>query len=154
MWLGLGLAYTCGLSRHKQTGRKRSQSGQLCVHERKSSDLDWAPLAHGIESNMKTEMWIVSTLVISLSVFVDVQNASACLGRIFNPVTDVDWMGVFPIKIGGITVASFGGEDTETVGTSPICFCSDRPPPLNVLPGIPVSFWRKGGQRTISPYRY
>ena len=69
------------------------------------------------------------------------QNASACPGRIFNPITDVDWMGVFPIKIGGITVASFGQEDTDTVNPYPICFCEDRPPPLNLVPGIPVSFW-------------
>jgi conjugal transfer pilus assembly protein TraU len=78
---------------------------------------------------------------ISLLLMTVAGGAWACPGRVFNPVTDVDWMGVFPIKIGGITVASFDAEDTETVGTSPICFCSDRPPPLNALPGIPVSFW-------------
>ncbi len=38
---------------------------------------------------------------------------SACPGRIFNPITDVDWRGVFPIKIGGVMVASFEQEDTE-----------------------------------------
>jgi conjugal transfer pilus assembly protein TraU len=40
--------------------------------------------------------------------FAGINDASACPGRIFNPITDVDWMGVFPIKIGGVTVASFG----------------------------------------------
>jgi conjugal transfer pilus assembly protein TraU len=85
--------------------------------------------------------WIFAAFVISLLLFAEINDASACPGRIFNPITDVDWMGVFPIKIGGVTVASFGQEDTETLSKSPICFCEDRPPPLNAIPGIPVSFW-------------
>src|SRR5574337_373542 len=81
--------------------------------------------------------WLIITLLISLSLWTGAQVASACPGRIFNPIMDVDWMGVFPIKIGGVTVASFGQEDTDTVGVNPICLCSDPLPRI----GIPVSFW-------------
>lgn len=84
--------------------------------------------------------WIV-TVLLSQTFLVPGESIAACTGRIFNPITDVDWMGVFPIKIGGVTVAGFGQEDTDTVNISPICFCADRPPPLNAVPGIPVSFW-------------
>lgn len=90
---------------------------------------------------MRRNRWVIVTFIFTLLLFAAVPDASACPGRVFNPVTDVDWMGVFPIKIGGITVAGFGQEDTETVNPSPVCFCADRPPPLNVTPGIPVSFW-------------
>ncbi len=81
--------------------------------------------------------WIIIAILVSLSLWTGAQDASACPGRIFNPITDVDWMGVFPIKIGGVTVASFGQEDTDTVGVNPICLCSDPLPRI----GIPVSFW-------------
>lgn len=67
--------------------------------------------------------------------------AGTCTGTFFNPVTDVCWTCIFPIKIGGVTVASFGQEDTDTIDVTPICFCPDRPFPLNLVPGIPVSFW-------------
>ncbi|MFQ5779180.1 MAG: TraU family protein [Nitrospiria bacterium] len=89
----------------------------------------------------RREGWNIGLFIVTLLLFTVVQEASACPGRIFNPVTDVDWTGVFPIKIGGVTIAGFGQEDTATVSRSPICFCADRPPPLNVVPGIPVSFW-------------
>jgi conjugal transfer pilus assembly protein TraU len=89
----------------------------------------------------KREDWIVTMFALSILLFTAVSDVSACPGRVFNPITDVDWMGVFPIKIGGVTIADFGQEDTETVNPSPVCFCPDRPPPLNVIPGIPVSFW-------------
>ncbi len=63
----------------------------------------------------------------------------SCHGRIPNPVTDVAWKGIFPIKIGSTPVASYGQIDT---GQSPpeICTCS-----LPVFPwfriGIGISFW-------------
>ena len=83
----------------------------------------------------------ISIFLVSLFLFAGTIEASACSGQIFNPITDVDWLGIFPIKIGGVTVGGFGQEDTDTVDVSPICFCEDRPPPLNLVPGIPVSFW-------------
>ncbi len=59
--------------------------------------------------------WIIIVFVVfvlSILFLGAVPNASACPGRVFNPVTDVDWTGIFPIKIGGVTVASFGQEGT------------------------------------------
>ncbi|MGE5443562.1 MAG: TraU family protein [Ignavibacteriales bacterium] len=65
-------------------------------------------------------------------------SSATCGGRVFNPITDVDWMGIFPIKIGGIPVVPIG-EDTNTVSPfPPFCICFD-----GIIPriGIKVSFW-------------
>jgi conjugal transfer pilus assembly protein TraU len=80
-------------------------------------------------------------LVLSISLFSSSSFAEAysCSGRIPNPVTDIAWLSIFPIKIGTTTIASYGQED---IGTSPpaICAC-----PLPVIPwiriGIGLSFW-------------
>lgn len=45
---------------------------------------------------------------------------------------------IFPIKIGGVTIASFSGlEDVSTVSNVPICVCTDPFPRI----GIKVSLW-------------
>lgn len=84
-----------------------------------------------------------SKIVILAGVFLLLLSAQAhaCPGRLFNPITDIDYKGFFPVTIGGFTVAGFGQEDTPPTSDAPVCFCPDRPPPLDVLPGIPVSFW-------------
>ena len=58
-----------------------------------------------------------------------------CGGRFFNPVSDVDWGAMFPIKIGGIKITP--GEGTDTVNHFPLCFCGSPVPRV----GIKVSFW-------------
>ena len=63
----------------------------------------------------------------------------SCAGRIPNPVTDIAWISIFPIKIGATTIAGFGQED---IGTSPpaICSCPIPVPPF-VRIGMGISFW-------------
>ena len=48
----------------------------------------------------------------------------ACQGKVLNPVTDICWQCLFPVKIGG---ASFGrsGEPAPGTITSPVCACPD-----------------------------
>ena len=58
-----------------------------------------------------------------------------CGGRFFNPISDVDWRAMFPIKIGGIKTTP--GEGTDTVSPVPLCFCGSPIPRV----GIKVSFW-------------
>jgi len=63
---------------------------------------------------------------------------SLCKPRFVNPVTDVCWSCIFPIKIGGITVFSSDMPDADAL-TSPVCFC---PGPAGIpIPGLLVSFW-------------
>jgi conjugal transfer pilus assembly protein TraU len=67
-------------------------------------------------------------------------NASSdCPGKFINPITDICWKCVFPIRIAGVKVAK-GGPDPDSTPKRPICFCKGKTPPVPV-PGIPVSFW-------------
>ncbi|MEM2615634.1 MAG: TraU family protein [Thermoplasmatales archaeon] len=56
-----------------------------------------------------------------------------------NPITDVYWPCIFPIKIAGVTLIS-GPEDMGETIRSPICVCPLDVPPFFRI-GITVSFW-------------
>jgi len=61
-----------------------------------------------------------------------------CQGAFPNPVTDYCWTCTLPIKLfGTIPLLSDDQEDTNTLGTTPICACGSPVPKL----GTPVSFW-------------
>ncbi|MEN8236795.1 MAG: conjugal transfer pilus assembly protein TraU [Pseudomonadota bacterium] len=64
--------------------------------------------------------------------------AGNCHGRMLNPITDICWKCIFPIRIAGVKVMS-GGPDPKSP-RSPICVCKRPGIPVPV-PGIPVSFW-------------
>ncbi len=75
---------------------------------------------------------VLSTLLIA-------GNAMAvCKNSIMNPVTDIDWSGVFPVKIGGITLISSDIDTAPDNMTSPVCECTNS---SGVTFGFSVSFW-------------
>ena len=60
-----------------------------------------------------------------------------CKESFFNPITDVDWNGIFPVKIGGVELV---GSDIDTPPddvSSPVCLCGSPIPKI----GITASFW-------------
>lgn len=60
-----------------------------------------------------------------------------CSGTFPNPITDICWEGMFPIKVGGFEVGADQGDGTKT----PI-FCTCPKPPMNQpTPGIRISFF-------------
>lgn len=61
-----------------------------------------------------------------------------CVGRFVNPITDICWKCIFPLKIAGITVAK--GNASPSTSRNPLCWCN-RPPLNQPTPGIPISFW-------------
>jgi conjugal transfer pilus assembly protein TraU len=65
--------------------------------------------------------------------------AYSCSGRIPNPVTDIAWISIFPIKIGGTTIASFGQEDIGSSAPA-VCGCPTPTPPFFRI-GMGLSFW-------------
>jgi len=78
-------------------------------------------------------------------VFLFTKAEAVCKGMPLNPITDICWHCVFPIKIGGVTVVP--GADAEnmpdvtTAGAQgPLCTCP-FPPPIFVRVGIPISYW-------------
>ncbi len=62
---------------------------------------------------------------------------AACRGKIINPVTDVCWSCIFPIKLGGITLASGKNPDPNT-GANTFCACTSG---ANIKVGMNMSFW-------------
>lgn len=58
---------------------------------------------------------------------------ATCQGRIFNPVTDLNWNNSFPVTIGGVRGGS--GPNNPPLHRMPaICQCSPKP-------GIGITFW-------------
>jgi len=92
-------------------------------------------------------MWKKYLLSVSLVIFlftaivVPKNSYAVCKGKFFNPITDIDWWGIFPIKIGGVTVFKSKIDTPPTPTGSPICICG-KPPTLKI--GIKVSFWDPG----------
>ncbi|CAL7960245.1 conjugal transfer pilus assembly protein TraU [Alphaproteobacteria bacterium] len=80
--------------------------------------------------------------------------AEPCVGKFVNPITDICWSCIFPIKIGNIPIYSGGREDTNNPGMIP-CICPKQVDPVKVpVPGIPVSFWEPArlADITRTPY--
>ena len=61
--------------------------------------------------------------------------AATCTGRFANPITDICWTCIFPIRIAGATLASLDQEDTPNPD-GVVCACGN-PPKI----GMKVSFW-------------
>ena len=67
---------------------------------------------------------------------------AVCSGRFVNPVTDVCWRCLFPLKIGGVTIPGFDFDNLTEVASqdqvsSPVCYC---PTPFPRI-GLTLSFW-------------
>lgn len=61
-----------------------------------------------------------------------------CSSGFINPVTEISWRCIFPMRIGGAEVASYGETDPTGQTTSPICICTG-----GTLPrlGVKIEFW-------------
>lgn len=64
-------------------------------------------------------------------------SVAACKGTFPNPVTDVCWSCLFPMKVAGVRVSSSGVTDPETDAPA-VCTCQRGPA---VVPGFNMSFW-------------
>lgn len=61
-----------------------------------------------------------------------------CQGKFINPITDICWSCVLPIKIGGHTLVNMGQEDYDSMGDGKKLFCACQNP--NRI-GVQLSFW-------------
>lgn len=79
-------------------------------------------------------------LVLMTFLISDAGASGVCSGKIINPVRDICWECVFPVKIGKTARISKKGPlpDIETDAKS-FCFCGNG---LNVRTGINISFWQ------------
>ena len=60
-----------------------------------------------------------------------------CRDSFFNPITDIDWNGIFPVKIGGVELVGSDIDSPPDNISSPICVCGSPVPKI----GITASFW-------------
>lgn len=68
-------------------------------------------------------------------------NADAvCVGTPLNPITEVCWQCILPIKIAGQVVIPGADLDTVDLSNAPICVCP-APPPIFWRIGLTLSFW-------------
>ena len=76
-------------------------------------------------------------------------------GQFTNPITDVAWQEIFPIKIAGIKLAGSSNYDSIDPAGSPICTCP-APPPLFERIGISISFWEPARiiETVATPYYF
>ncbi len=64
---------------------------------------------------------------------------ATCNGTIFNPVTDIAWNGLFPIRVGGFAVATNSNVPDGAQGTvNPICTCTTT---SGTFIGTQIGFW-------------
>ena len=61
---------------------------------------------------------------------------STCTGRFANPITDICWSCMMPLRFGGMDLLSLDQEDTPNPGGSAVCMC-----PSQLRVGFKVSFW-------------
>lgn len=66
--------------------------------------------------------------------------AVACGGSFPNPITDVCWECLFPIKVGSISLNTGGQVDNNDPPPPMVCTCP-APPPLFIRIGVGVSYW-------------
>ncbi len=79
--------------------------------------------------------WISFASLLLALLFANPAAAGTCQGKFANPLTDICWSCVFPLSLGGTSVASMGQEDTANPGGF-LCNCSNPP-----RVGIKTSFW-------------
>ena len=72
--------------------------------------------------------------VVTFLLFVTGLAHAKCKDSFFNPITDIDWNGVFPVKIGGVTIKGSDIDSPPDDVSSPVCRCG-----LKI--GITASFW-------------
>lgn len=63
-----------------------------------------------------------------------------CDGRYPNPISDICWNCMFPIKVGGITLSMSLQKDNDDPPPPMVCNCP-APPPIFQRIGVGVSFW-------------
>lgn len=76
--------------------------------------------------------------MVLLCVSAEKASASPCDGKMINPVTDIAWQCIFPIRIGGVVQVSGNQQDSPDTTENALCYCDAGGMPTL---GVHVSFW-------------
>jgi conjugal transfer pilus assembly protein TraU len=80
---------------------------------------------------------IISAFLVFISFYGESALAKCDTGSFINPITDIQWSCIFPIRIGGVELASGNEENSSTI-SNPVCICDQAALPII---GMRVSFW-------------
>jgi conjugal transfer pilus assembly protein TraU len=85
---------------------------------------------------------ILSVFLMTITVLVSGEKSTlaVCPFNFLNPVTDIAWHGMFPIKIGGVPIGTSNLPERPDAADAPVCVCP-VPPPIFMRPGIPISYY-------------
>ena len=98
------------------------------------------PVESILESLIFTHFSVLSRYLIPLLLWGQIAFGFPCSGRFPNPVTDICWSCLFPIKIGGINISSPAQNDNFDPPPPLICTCPMALPPY-IRVGVGVSYW-------------
>lgn len=81
---------------------------------------------------------VVATLaMVGVHAAPPVESASvSCRGKFLNPISDICWSCVFPMRVGSASIYTGGQEDANNSDGSPFCYCG-QPPRI----GVKIDFW-------------
>lgn len=79
--------------------------------------------------------------ILALLCFSSISRATdySCQGAFPNPITDICWSCVFPLKLAGATLMSMGQDDIDTGANNMMCSCLGKGG--GTIVGITSSFW-------------
>lgn len=83
--------------------------------------------------------YLVKLLLLILMPLI-IQAAPGCVGKMTNPITDVCWKCLFPIRVAGFKLANSSMPDTEPATNAMMCSCTKPPVSIPKI-GIPIGFW-------------
>ncbi|MDH5543688.1 MAG: TraU family protein [Nitrospinota bacterium] len=82
---------------------------------------------------------VIVKVVVALVLAITVEAEAMCPSGFLNPIDDIAWEGIFPIKIGGVVVSSSDFPDSPDAASAAVCICPD--PMMVMRPGITTAFW-------------
>lgn len=76
--------------------------------------------------------------IVLFSLFSAFSVQAKCDNQFINPVTDISWSCIFPIRLGGVAIKGGGPSEDPSLNRSPVCVCKGGKVPRV---GIKASFW-------------
>jgi len=88
--------------------------------------------------NLNNSVSIITLVVLLIAAPLTYGAGGACKGKVLNPVTDICWQCMFPVKMGSVSYGN-GAEPAPGNITSPVCACPDSKGIL--ILGVSTAFW-------------
>ena len=91
-----------------------------------------------MKTKLRNNILIITMVMLFLTVPVTYGAGGACKGKVLNPIDDICWQCMFPVKMGSVT---YGNSAESAPGniTSPVCACPDSEGIL--ILGVSTAFW-------------